>query len=200
MYASVQRMQFLENQSDEQIVALARERNPEYFGDLVLRYQERIFRFLRGIVGNEQSAEDLTQQTFEKAFAALNAFNLEKKFKTWLYTIAKNEAFSYLRSQKIRRTISLDAENLDSETTLADTIPDPRPGPDTEMIRAADIARVKSGVQMLKPVYRAVLLLYYVDELPYQEIAEALKIPLNTVRTHIRRAKQALEKHLGETF
>jgi RNA polymerase sigma-70 factor (ECF subfamily) len=200
MYASVHRMQFLEHQSDEQIVALARERNPEYFGDIVLRHQERIFRFVRGIVNNEQSAEDLTQQTFEKAFIALNAFDIKKKFTTWLYAIAKNEAFSYLRSQKIRRTVSLDAENPDDQTTLADTIADPRPGAESEMVRSADISKVKLAIQALKPAYRAAVLLYYVDELSYQEIAESLRLPINTVRTHIRRAKQTLEKYLSETF
>lgn len=195
-------MEFLKNENDEKIVTLARTRNPEYFGDLVLRYQQRLFAFIRSIVNNQQTAEDLTQQSFEKAFVALNAFNTERSFKAWLFTIAKNEAFSYLRKQKKQRLLPLAEELTDQDgDTQAQVVTDPAPLADKELIRSEEGQSIRQALKLLKPNYRAVLNLYYQQDMSYQEIAETLDLRLNTVRTHLRRAKAALAKILeSETF
>ncbi len=196
-------MQFLPDKSDEEIVALARTRNPEYFGDLVLRHQDKIFRFVRSLTFDPSAAEDLTQVTFERAFVALNTFNVEKKFTAWLFTIAKNQSFSYLRSQKNKRTIPLDAPLSADQTelTLGDTIASPGALPDETMDRDQHISQVRAALKKIKPSYRGILSLFYLEELTYEEIAQTLGLRLNTVRTNLRRAKLQLAKILkNETF
>jgi len=195
-------MEFLLDKSDEQIVILARERNPEYFGDLVTRYQQRIFGFIRSIIRHDQVAEDLTQQAFEKAFTALNSFNAKLSFKTWLFTIAKNETFSYIRYQKRHKTVPLVSQNSDGEEiNLEETVPNKSLSPMDELSKKQDTSRLKKAFDQLKPKYKAVLSLYYLEDLSYKEIAQALNIRLNTVRTHIRRAKADLAEIISnETF
>ena len=196
-------MQFLPDKADEEIVVLARTRNPEYFGDLVVRHQDKIFRFVRSIVFDEATAEDLAQQTFERAFVALNVFNPKKSFKTWLFTIAKNQALSHLRAQKLRRTASLDAplSTDEPDLTLGDTLVAPTQAPSDDLDRRDQATRVRAALKKIKPAYRAILALFYVEDLSYEEIARTLNLRLNTVRTNLRRAKMQLAKVLkNETF
>lgn len=202
LYDSVHQssMEFLKDKSDEQIVVLARRRNAEYFGDLVYRYQQKIFAFILSIVRNRQTAEDLTQQTFEKAFMALNAFNARRSFKTWLFTIAKNETFSFLRKNKRTPTISLDETDA-AGNKLRDQVVDKTPSPAQTLDQKQTKQRVRRALGLLKPGYRAALSLYYLEELTYAQIAKTLGLKINTARTHIRRAKRALAKILqNETF
>lgn len=196
-------MQFLPDKSDEDIVVLARTRNPEYFGDLVVRHQNKIFRFVCSMVYDAAAAEDITQISFERAFIALNAFNTKKKFTTWIFTIAKNQAITYLRSQKNKRTVPLDApiSNEESDLTLSDTIASPAALPSEVIDRDRQIAQVRTALHKIKPSYRGILSLFYLEDLSYEEISQTLGLRLNTVRTNLRRAKQQLAKILkNETF
>lgn len=181
--------------SDEQIVIIARERDPEAFGELVKRHQTSLFRFVRSIVWEDESARDVTQSAFERAFVALHAFDARRSFRAWLFTIAKREAFSHLR--QVRRHPVAPLETTEGETI---DVPDQHTGPDEHLLQRESRERVRTGLQRLKPAYRSVLELYYVEELSYGEIAQHLHLPLNTVRTHLRRAKQALAQALGKNL
>jgi RNA polymerase sigma-70 factor (ECF subfamily) len=188
--------QLLAQQSDEQVAVLARERNPEHFGDLVLRYQDRLQRFVRSIVWDEESARDVAQVAFEKAFVALNAYDARKPFRPWLFGIARNEAFSHLRRTRARpsvpfSTLTADRQNEDGDAPQLD-IADQRPGPDEQLVAQDSAGRLRAALVRLDPRYRAVLTLYYLEDMPYEEAARVLRLPLNTVRTHLRRGKRAL--------
>jgi RNA polymerase sigma factor (sigma-70 family) len=192
-------MQFFPDYTDEHIAELARQRNPEYFGDLVVRYQDRLFRFVRSIVSDPEAARDITQEAFERAFVALNAFDIRKSFKTWIFTIAKNQAFSYLRWHRNRKTVPLEIETSQGESTSEIEIPDMLPTANEQLIRRQDQEHVRMALQKIKPAYRAALTLFYLEEMSYQEISKLLGIGINTVRTNIRRAKIALARELGST-
>ena len=183
-------MQFFPDYTDEHIAELARQRNPEYFGDLVVRYQDRLYRFVGSIVSDPETARDITQESFERAFVALNAFDTRKSFKTWIFTIAKHRAFSYLRWHRNRRTISLDTLDAEGEPIIDPK--DNQPLASERLSRTQDRRAVRAALQKIKPAYRAALSLYYLEDMSYQEVAKTLGIRLNTVRTHLRRAKKAL--------
>jgi len=180
--------QLLAQQSDEYVAVLARERNPEHFGDLVLRHQDRLLRFVRSIVWDEESARDVTQVAFEKAFVALNAYDQRRPFRAWLFGIARNEAFTHLRRARARPSVP-----LTTDTAELDVV-DQRPGPDVQLAEQESASRLRAALAQLDPRYRAVLTLYYLEEMSYEEAARVLRLPLNTVRTHLRRGKQALAK------
>lgn len=186
--------QLLAQQSDEQVAALARERNPEHFGDLVLRYQERLLRFVRSIVWDEESARDVTQVAFEKAFVALNAYDERRPFRAWLFGIARNEAFTHLRRARARPSVPFSAvatDRSDGDAAELD-VADQRPDPSEQLAEQESASRLRAALVQLDPRYRAVLTLYYLEEMSYEEAARVLRLPLNTVRTHLRRGKRAL--------
>ena len=179
-------------QSDEQIAILARERDPEYFGHLVLRYQDSLLRFVRSIVWDEESARDVTQVTFEKAFVALHAFDAQKSFKPWLYGIARNEAFSHLRRTKHHREIPFSRLATSDDESAPLDVPDTNPPADLELARDETAQKLRRALAVIDARYRAVLTLFYLEDMAYEEIARVLRLPLNTVRTHLRRGKTAL--------
>lgn len=189
-------------QTDQAIVALACAGNPEHFGDLVLRYQERIYRFVRSIVWDSEAARDVTQVAFEKAFVALNAYDKNRPFKPWLFGIARNEAFSQLRAQRARPSVPfaalIDHTAEGAENQREPDVRDDAPDPAAQLAHKETTARVHAALARLDPRYRAVLTLFYLEDMPYSEIARTLSLRLNTVRTHLRRGKAALAEALAQ--
>jgi len=159
------------------------------FEVLVVKYQRRIAALIERVVRNGAVAEELTQETFIKAYRALPQFRGESRFSTWLHTIARNTALGHLSSAQAQsdRATGFEAQP-DDDTGAAGT----SPSPEEEMVSRQLLETIQRAVAELPGTQRDALLLREVEGLSYAEIAERLKTPLNTVRTWIFRAREAV--------
>jgi RNA polymerase sigma-70 factor, ECF subfamily len=185
------------NRSDEQLIADYLTGSEESLEILVHRYLKPIYSFIYRYVGNEQEAEDVAQETFVKVWRNLKKFDQQKSFKTWIFHIAKNTAFDYLKKKKAIPFSEF--ENEDGENLITETLADPSPLP-SELLERAGMAQIlNSAMERLSPKYRMVLFLRYNDHFTFREIAESLKEPLDTVKSRHRRALTMLKKLLPES-
>lgn len=136
---------------------------------------------------NENDAEDITIQTFSKAFDKIDTYKEEYKFKTWLITISKNIHIDLVRKQKqtIKNTSKDDDDNYFQ-------IIDDSPTPEDKIITEQNLAKLLRDIKKLKPHYQEVINLRYFQELSYKEISEELKEPINNVKVKLLRAKKLL--------
>lgn len=160
----------------------------EFFGELVLRHQDFIFSVVKGFVRFEEEARDLTQEVFVKAYENIEKFRGDSKFSSWLYRIAYNHSMNWSERRAGRET------QLDDE--LAEAIPEEPSLADELFDRELVLARIKEIIEELPDKYKVVLKLYYFEEKTYQEIADTLGIPINTVKIQLLRAKEQVRKKL----
>ncbi len=182
----------MEHLTDEQLVEAYLAGGEGALRTLVGRYAGPVFNFLYRMLGNVADAEDVAQETFFRAWKYLKRFNGEKRFKSWLFTIAKNAAFASLA--RVRARTFSDVEG--KEGSFAETVADPAPLPEEWFSRGEVEGEVTRALQKLHPVSRAALVLHYEEDLTFREIGELLNEPLNTVKSRHRRALIALRKLL----
>lgn len=161
----------------------------EIFGELVLRHQDFIFSVVSKYVRIEEEARDLTQDVFLKAYENIGKFRGESKISSWLYRIAYNLSMNWSERRSGRET------QLDDE--LAETLAEPPSLAEEIFEREAQLARITGLLAELPEKYRAVISLYYFEDKSYQEIAETLGLPMNTVKIRLLRAKDRLREKLG---
>ncbi len=179
---------------DRQLIAECLRGRTEAFGELVRRYQDRLFNASYRILGNAEDAQDVVQEAFLNAYQALDSFKGDSRFFTWLYRIAMNQAISLRRRH--RPVIPFDswASRNDEEAQFLDQSEFSRP---TEAIeRAEEGERVHTALSHLSLEHRLVLVLKDIEGLKYEEIAETLKVPIGTVRSRIHRARSELREIL----
>ncbi len=163
--------------------------DPDAFARLVERNQAGVYNLMLRMTRDPQEAADLTQEAFIRAWRSLPGFRAEAKFSTWLYRIAYNVCLS-------RRVVT---KATFAAPDAADRVPMPeREEPPAVFLRQERREHILAAMQRLSPAYRVVLDLYYYRECTYEEIAAILDLPLNTVKTHLRRAKAALKEQLTE--
>ncbi|MDB5266594.1 MAG: sigW [Parcubacteria group bacterium] len=164
--------------------------------DVILFFDQKLVKsicgFLFRLVGNKDEAEDLTQETFMKAWANLHRFDRTKNFKTWLLSIARNSATDFLRKKKALPFSRLD-HMIDEELIPFDsTIPSDDPTP-LELAESQELQGIVDGALLkLSDNEQVLLLLRHKDELTFKEISYVFNKPLNTVKSQYRRALQRL--------
>lgn len=160
------------------------------FGELVRRYQDRLFNAVLRIVGKPEDAADVVQDAFVNAYLSLRSFHGDAEFFTWLYRIAFNTAISWKRRQKT--TLSLDADH--GGTSIAEPADESRNiRPGEAMERREESVRIEAALARLSDVHRQVLVLKDLEGLKYDVIAQILEVPIGTVRSRLHRAR--LEMH-----
>jgi len=168
---------------DRDAIARCLEGDREAFGELLDRHQGTVFNIAYRMTGSRQDAEDLAQDAFVRAYSALGEFRGESSFRTWICQIATRLCIDHLRSRKETRELRED---------LA------APGEGSDWTgRMADGEIVAEAIRALPPHYRAVVVLRHLEHRSYQEIADTLDLPLATVKTHIRRARERLRERLA---
>ena len=164
---------------DELLVRRSKGGDREAFGQLVARYQNSVYRVVRGVLTDPAECEDVAQEVFLKAYASLSKFRGDAGFFTWLYRIAVNEAFRHRR----RRAFS-----------NADLLPEVEAPPAPEMPDedAPTLRTLEKMLRKLSDDFRSIVVLRDIEGLSYQEIAETLEIPIGTVESRLFRARQDL--------
>jgi len=160
----------------------------EFFGELVLKHQDFIFNAVSKYVRFEEEARDITQEVFVKAYENIEKFRGDSKFSSWLYRIAYNLSMNWSERVKGRET------QLDD--SFAETIAAPPDLADEIFERELILARITEIIEEIPLKYKVVIKLYYFEEKSYQEIADALNIPINTVKIQLLRAKEHIRKRL----
>ena len=163
------------------------------YRDLVRRYQRPVFSVLMRVVRRAEDAEDLTQETFVRVFKALARYDTERPFSSWIFTIASRLAIDHLRRRRVP-TVSLQVQEPGSHEERTMDVEDPGPLPDEVTSNREEERNTQEIIDSLPEHYRIVVLLRHQQDLSYDEIAEALKLPLGTVKARIHRAR-ALLKH-----
>jgi RNA polymerase sigma-70 factor (ECF subfamily) len=186
---------------DESIlVALAREGDKIAFGELVRRYEGKIFRLAQHITQNREDAEDVLQETFLKAYEHLDQFQGNSKFYTWVVRIAVNQSLMKLRRRKTDRSVSLD-ETIDTgEDTIVREIAAWGEDPEERFSREELGEILESAVKGLETPYRSVFVLRDIEELSTEETASALGLSIPAVKSRLLRARLQLREKLTRQF
>jgi RNA polymerase sigma-70 factor (ECF subfamily) len=179
----------IEQSSDEELVALTL-KNPEAYGFLVDRYEEKLKRYIMRISSStNEDAEDLLQDVFLSAYKNLNDFDMELKFSSWIYRISHNKVISHFRKVSARpKTTTYEGDTqllniLSSDEDLA-----------RDLERKYTASEVRSILQGMDERYREVLVLKFLEEKDYKEISDILEKPMGTVATLINRAKKQFKE------
>lgn len=174
------------NQDDRRLINECLDGQSSAFGELVLRYQDRLFNAVVRIVDNPEDARDVVQDSFVNAYVSLASFKGDAEFYTWLYRIAFNTAVSLKRRRKV--FISLES-GRDGEGAIDPQDPSEETRPGVALERSEDDAQLQAALNRLSPEHRSVLVLKDIEGLRYEEIAEVMEVPIGTVRSRIHRAR-----------
>jgi len=158
------------------------------FTFLLNHYWNEVYGFMLKRTENETDAEDITIETFSKAFDKIAMYNPEFQFNTWLIAIAKNVHIDLLRKKKS----SLFIDITDNEDNAAYNVADTAPSAEDEIIAKQNLSSLLQCIKQLKPHFQEVIQLRYFQELSYQEIADYLGEPLSNVKIKLLRAKKLL--------
>ena len=183
-----------EPSNEAQTVGAALAGDQEAFGQLVVRYQDRLFNTLLGVLGSREDASDVVQDAFVRAYVKLDSFRGESQFFTWLYRIAMNLARSHQRRAvpAAGRSSSLDQGK---ELTGSESA-DPRAGPQRTAMDREQIDALRQALSRLPELPRQILVLRELEDCSYDTIATILEIPVGTVRSRLYRARHQLRQLL----
>lgn len=177
---------------ESQLIERALEGDREAFGQLVYRYQDRLYASMIQITGSSDDAEDVVQDAFVRAFVKLHTFQQNSQFFTWLYRIAFNSALTNKRKQK--NDLSIDQTRESGGPEPVDSIG----GPDEGMLQDERVQSVRKALKLLSEDHREILVLREMEECAYEDIAQILDISIGTVRSRLSRARTALRNVLEE--
>lgn len=173
-------------------IASARNGDEAAFGELVQKYQKRVYALTVRMCPTPELAEEAAQETFLSAWQGLPFFRGDSAFSTWLYRLASNACVDLLRKERRHQGTSLDDDTVGAE--IPDTKPTPEEAAETKELRA----QIEAGLRQLSPEHRAVLILREIQQLNYEEIADALSLDLGTVKSRISRGRRQLRDFLKE--
>lgn len=159
------------------------------------RHRQAVYHIVFKIVRNEETARDLVQETFMKAFSSLASYRSEYRFSTWLYKIAANCSIDFLRKKRID-ALSLDRPLETKDGTVELEVADYSFHPERDLERKQQRVTIEEAIDTLPPKYREVIIYRHKDDKSYEEIADLLSVPVGTVKARIFRARELLKKKL----
>ncbi|MDO8462840.1 MAG: RNA polymerase sigma factor [bacterium] len=174
-----------ERSTDEELVVRVRGGDAEAYGALMERYAAKLQRYVRRFLLGSEDGDDVVQEVFVKAYTHLNTFDASRSFSTWLYRIAHNECINTIKRKKREPLPFFDPDTLFPHPVAKET-------PADYVERRELQSMVERSLSVLDPKYREPVVLYYLEERSYREIADIMHIPVATVGVRLRRAKQQL--------
>ena len=181
------------------ILRATKDSDQKAYAELMERYRDSIFHLCRKMVFKDDDADDLTIETFGKAFQRLKQYTPAFAFSTWLFKIASNHCIDFIRKKRIN-ALSLD-RGIDTEEggKIQITIKDEAPDPIETLEKKQRVEKMRLVVSELKPRYRRLVELRYFEEYSYDEIASELDLPLGTVKVQLYRARDILASVMGNS-
>ena len=181
--------------TDEQLIALFQKGDEKAYVELVNRYRDRLMNFVFQYLGDMELAEDIVQDTMLKLYQKKHYYKQIAKFSTWIYTIAKNLAFTELRRKKIRKTTVLSQMTSDEKDY---ELPSGQPETGQEIQSEFALKLIQAAIQGLPDRFKTIIILRDIEELSYEEISSILDVPLGTVKSRINRARLQLQVELQD--
>ena len=183
---------------EKKLIARILDGDHEAFGTLITEHERAVYRLCLRMTGNQQDAEDLSQEAFLKAWRGLRFFSFESTFSTWLHRLATNVCIDHLRKQKRRPAVSLTMQE-EEELGFELEVPDPEPLPEEQLLHEERKEQITAAMSMLDEEFRTVLYWRVVEELSYEEVGEITGLKAGTVKSRLARARLKLKTILQET-
>lgn len=180
--------------TDEELLEATRNKDDAAFAELMHRYVKAILYFSLKYTGDKAVAEDITQETFFKAWKHLKRFKTGNSFRPWLYKIARNTALDHLK--KRRAVVFSELDDVENDQQFAETIQDTGPSPADIFEMAGSAVELESALDNLHPDHRTMILMHYKSELTFEEISIVMGKPINTVKSWYRRSLIKLKELL----
>jgi RNA polymerase sigma-70 factor (ECF subfamily) len=184
-----------EHPEDAVLVRKAQQGDMDAFESLVRKYQQRVYAFCRRLTGAHQSADDLAQETFIKAYFALARFDAQWPLYPWLRKIALNSGLNYLKTRSRERP--LDEGTIGTRKTPLSA---PADDPEERLERAEFTERFERAVESLPSDQKSVFVLRFHEDMSYEEISRTLDLPIGTVMSRLNRARQKLKGRLADSL
>jgi len=181
------------NPDDHRLIAECLQGRTAAFGELVRRYQDRLFNTVHRLVDNAEDAQDVVQDAFLNAYQSLGSFKGDAQFFTWLYRIAVNTAISMKRKQRVVYSLRGGRSDEGGREPLD---PSEFSRPEHALEKAELERRVQGALNRLSPEHRTVLVLKEIDGQKYETMAEILSVPIGTIRSRLHRARIELREIL----
>ncbi|MCQ2134816.1 MAG: RNA polymerase sigma factor [Bacteroidales bacterium] len=181
----------LTDRTDVQLVEMALDGSQAAFFTLYARYRVGVCAHIAKIIQDQAELEDICNETFEKAFKQLSTFRTDAKFSTWILTIARNTALDH-KDKENTRLKSMETASLAHDDSPAASVPDTSISPEEAIIKSQIHDKFIATVEGLPDIYREIAILCFVENMKYEDISEKTGIPVNTVKTRIRRAKDII--------
>lgn len=179
--------EIIPEKTDEEIAILVQQGNSEMFGILMSRYKNKFFRYGRKLLPYMDNIEDIVQDIFIKTYENIQSFDVSQKFSPWIYRIAHNEFVNALR-KKVRTPYKLvNFDSILSHPIYDDPAVVERERKDVQVLLDKELDKIP-------PLYREALILQYIEDLSYKEIADVLHIPIGTVGIRLKRGKEILKE------
>ena len=183
----------LKELTDEKLVALDVSKDTDAFGEIVKRWERKIFALCFGMLGREDDARDAAQETFIAAYRNIGNFRGEAKVSSWLHRIAVNQCISRQRRSKVRSESALEEEHQTNAGSFATPLSH---SPAHVVEGREETAAVRRAINSLPVELRQVVVMKEFEELTFREIAEALDLPLSTVKSRLYTALKQLQMRL----
>jgi RNA polymerase sigma-70 factor (ECF subfamily) len=182
-------MQKRKESIDNELIAKAAQGDSSAATQLVNKHKGALLSYISNIIPNTEDARDIMQESFHKCFKKLSTYNPEYAFSTWLFTIAQNTALDFIRKKRVTSCpINEDEESGAGPASAAS------PSPEDKMITSQEVEKLLNSIRQLPDIYRSVAEFRFIHDYPLEEIAKKNRIPLNTVKTRISRAKKLLNE------
>ncbi len=173
--------------TDELIASKVQQGDSNIFGELVKRYEQKMMRYTRKFLFAGDEVKDVVQEIFLKAYVNIRSFDASRRFSPWLYRIAHNELINAVKKKSRLPTFTFDLDALFPHLAAKENV-------EGELERKEALTMLDRSLDKLSPKYKEVLVLYYIEELDYKEIAEVLQIPISTVGVRLQRGRVMLKK------
>jgi RNA polymerase sigma-70 factor, ECF subfamily len=180
---------------DHRLIAECLQGRTAAFGELISRYQDRLFNTVYRLLDNADDAQDVVQEAFLNAYQSLDSFKGDSQFYTWLYRIAFNTAVSLKRKQRV--ALSLHSARED-RGELEPLDPSEQSQPDHALQQAEEERRIQQALNRLSTEHRAVLIMKDMEGQKYEAMAEVLQVPIGTIRSRLHRARLELRELLSQ--
>ena len=181
--------------SDEQLMARFQEGDENAYIELVNRYRDKLINFVYNYIRDFEISEDIVQDTMVKLYQKKHYYKQINKFSTWLYTIAKNLAFTEFRKKKQRKITLLSQISKDDKPY---DIPADQPGTDQEIQSEITSKIIRKAIEGLPEKFKEVINMRDIDQLSYEEISCIVEVPIGTVKSRINRARLQLQLELKD--
>lgn len=185
-------------QDDQVLIERAQKGDRGAFDSLVRRHERRAYQYAFRLTSNPEEAADVVADAFVRVFAALHNFKGQSAFSTWLYRILTNCFLDMRKKDKSKYQTSLESALQTEEGEVERQIEDDGPSPGEEAERMERARAVQGAIEQLPEYQRAMIMMYHAEGLAYEEIAEALDLPIGTVKSRLNRARLSLRELLAK--